>query len=375
MNTTVRVLSIIAWISVMLKFAMIPGGGVLLVLSLSFLAVFYIIFGFAYFNKLEFKEMVNPDTYDTIPQARIFAGVGLGISFGITCTGILYKLQFWTGGDVHLRTGLILLTGFLVFNLYKYLKTKSKYNRGILIRVVLIAAVGFIVLSVSSLSIVKTQFRNHPQYIQAYELYEKDPIDPILIEKLDLEYHRATMTPEDFENYLKYLELEAEKKTAFSFLDYPISKGRVGNIKLGTAISSYDQQLNSLKKRETEAYQFGYDGGGVAQVYFYKDEAVFVLIPALETDSIIAIIVMNENFQTISRVRAGMKAQEVSSLYPRAKIQLNELMDWEEMYDLENDFTLVFKTTNNDRIGVYAEDEQETSPVNLAPKLEWITIR
>ena len=231
------------------------------------------------------------------------------------------------------------------------------------------------IFSISSLSLVKTQFRNHPQYIQAYELHEEDPTDPILIENLDLEYHRATLTKEDFENYLKYLELEAAKKTAFSFLDYPISKGRAGNIKVGTSIRDYEKQLKSLKKRETDAYQFGYDGGGVAQVYFYKDEPVFALIPALETDSILAIIVMNENFQTVSSVRVGMKVQEVSSLYPNVKVQINELMEWEEIYDQKNDFQLVFKTTDEDRIGVYAEYKEGSAPINLTPKLEWIMIR
>lgn len=375
MNTTVRLLSVVAWIAVIFEFFLIPGGGVLLVLSMSFLAIYYILFGFAYFNRLDFKQMVNPNTYDTIPQTRIFAGLGLGIAFGIVCTGILFKFQFWPGGDVHLRTGLILLTMFLIFNVYKYFKTKSKYNREISIRVFLFTALGFAIFSISSLTLVKTQFRNHPQYIQVYESYEEDPTDPMLIENLDLEYHRATLTKEDFENYLKYLELEAEKKTAFSFLDYPISKGRVGNIKVGTAINSYEKQLKSLKKRETDAYQFGYDGGGVAQVYFYKDEAVFALIPKIETDSIIAVIIMNENFQTVSRVRVGMKVQEVTSLYPNTKVQLNELMGWEEVYDHNNDFILVFKTSDENRIGVYAKYREGSTPINLTPKLEWITIR
>jgi hypothetical protein len=375
MKIFVRILCIIASIALTLKFTMIPGGGVLLVLSMSTLAMFFIFFGFAYFNKLGFKQMLNSDFYLEIPQARIFAGIGLGITYGIVITGMLYKFQNWPLGDVHLRTGLVLLIAFFIFHIVKSFKTKSEYNRAYSKQIFLLGLLGIAVFSTSSLTLVKLQYRNHPGYVRAFELYENDPTSENLSENLDIEYHRATLDPEDFKGYLNWLKREEEKKTAFSFLDYPISRGRVGNIKVGTQITSYYRQLKSLKKSETTSYQFGFDGGGIASVYSFKNEPVFALIPALETDSIIAIIVMNENFQSISRVRVGMKAQEVSSLYPLAKIQVNEMMNWEEMYDKENNFSLIFKTKNEYRVGVYTDIEKATSPVNLTPKLDWITVR
>ena len=92
--------------------------------------------------------------------------------------------------------------------LYDVRKIKIPINfyTGIIKRLIIIGGFGLIMILLSDLTIIKFQFRNHPDYIKAYELYMTNPQDESLIKNLDLEYHRATMSKEDFEMYLKYIE-------------------------------------------------------------------------------------------------------------------------------------------------------------------------
>jgi hypothetical protein len=159
-----------------------------------------------------------------------------------------------------------------------------------------------------------------------------------------------------------------------NYKNFIVTKGKIGEIKLGMKISSIQNTLSKFSMKELEAYDFGFDGGGKAMMYVYNEEPIFALVPAYETDSIIAIIGLHKNLIFDSEVHVGMTVKEILKYYPNSKVELNLMTGWEEIYDEKNDFVLVFKTDENNQIGKYEVIDESSKPINLKPTLTWITI-
>lgn len=206
MNKLEKIAAVVVLVALVLKLTLIPGGGILMVLSLSVLGFIYYPMGFALFNQIGFRQILKKDSYKGLSALRIMGAIGVGAALSVVCVGILFKLQHWTGSGFNLMVGLIVSSILLVVALIKYLATKAEFYRRIITRLVIIGGFGLMLILVPNLTIIKIQFRNHPGYIKAYELYLENPRDEALMKNLDIEYHRATMSKEEFEMYLKATE-------------------------------------------------------------------------------------------------------------------------------------------------------------------------
>lgn len=199
-----KILGILIILALILKLVLIPGANILTVISLSILACIYYPLGFAFFNGIRLREVFKKDSYKGISAMRIIGTIGLGMGLAVICIGILFKLQHWPGGDTNLIAGLATTLIILIIALIKYLKSKSDYYKPIFTRIAIVGGFGLILTIIPDLTITKIQFRNHPVYINAYEDYLENPQNEILRKKKEVEYHRATMSDEEFKKYMDY---------------------------------------------------------------------------------------------------------------------------------------------------------------------------
>ncbi|HRZ42067.1 MAG TPA: hypothetical protein P5228_05120 [Bacteroidales bacterium] len=205
-----KILGLVIIIALLLKLVLIPGGSILTVISLTILACIYYPLGFAFFNGIRLRAIFKKDSYKGVSALRIIGAIGLGMGLAAICIGILFKLQHWPGGDTNLIAGLVTTLIILIIALIKYLKSKSDYYKLIFSRIAIIGGFGLILAILPESTITKIQFRNHPDYIKAYEDYLKNPQNEELRKKEDVEYHRATMSDEEFDMYMKYLQNQAD---------------------------------------------------------------------------------------------------------------------------------------------------------------------
>jgi len=203
-----KISAIVVLISLIMKLLLIPGGNTLFTLSLSLIACIYYPLGFAFFNQIRLRQAFEKKTYKDISVKRIVGGVGTGIALAITIVGILFKFQLWYGASTNLRIGLFLALIILVISLVKFIKSKDEYYLRIIKRAVLIGVFGLIIALIPSLTLAKIQFRKHPKYIKAYEMFLSNPESSELRTNLDLEYNRMKMSQENFEKYLQKKEME-----------------------------------------------------------------------------------------------------------------------------------------------------------------------
>ncbi len=188
------ILAFLAILGVTMMLLLIPGGSVLLSISLSILACIYNPLGIFYFNKIPIRRMFKKEYYEGISVLRLVGAAAGGIVLSILSVGMLFKLLQLPGSGVMLTVGLIpgsIL--FLVVLIKFFINTSATFYRNMLVRSLLIVGLSGIIYVTPGLTMVKIFFRNHPDYIEAYERAMNNPDDKEL-------YRRAEEIREKIKN-------------------------------------------------------------------------------------------------------------------------------------------------------------------------------
>jgi len=170
-----------------MKFLHIPGSGILTVLSLASISVFYMYLGTAVFNNVQFKALFKKESYKGISTKRIIGGIGTGLALSVATIGILFKLQSWPGASNQLKVGLFGLTIILGISLFKFIKSYDTFYSNILKRVVSFGAICFILFVIPNKTWLDWKYPNNPEYVNAIINAQANPNDPALWEKVDIE--------------------------------------------------------------------------------------------------------------------------------------------------------------------------------------------
>lgn len=180
---------------------------------------------------------------------------------------------------------------------------------------------------------------------------------------------------ETSDNRIQKIEFKKKETKPFNFKKFEISKGQIGEIKVGMNIHDAEKTLNELTKKEVEAHDFGFDGGGKAYIYSLKNEPILGLVPKRDSEEIVVIIALSKNLKTNNGLNPKSKVSEIQEKYPTIDINQDLMMSWEFMFDKKNNWDFVFMTDENNRIGEYTELEVPTKPKRKETKMNWITIK
>jgi hypothetical protein len=197
------ILGAIALMGLIMKFFLIPGGSALFVPALMLLATVYYLLGFALFNNIRFRGIFKKESYKGISAMHIIGAICTGFVLSVICVGILFKVQHYPGYVTYLIVGLIAVGIILIMSLLRFFKNRSPYYKQIFLRIAIWGILGLSLLVISESAMVRIQFRNHPDYIKAFEAYKANPQDEELKNKMDVEYLRATMSEEQFNYVMK----------------------------------------------------------------------------------------------------------------------------------------------------------------------------
>ena len=170
-------------------------------------------------------------------------------------------------------------------------------------------------------------------------------------------------------------EEKPQQPQPFDFSKFPIGKLEVGPIKLGQKLPEIEKYFTGLQKENMDAWTFGFDGPSEndAVMYSLNSEPLIAFIPSLGTDSIIAIIALHKNFKTQSGISPSMSVRDILKVFPNAKSHYNAMMDYEQIDDTDNFQQFIFGS-NEDPIANYPEIDSKSTPTNLNPKIDWITV-
>lgn len=190
-------------LAIILKLQIVPGANTFTYVSLIVLAILYFPFGIAQLHGVPFKEALKRSSYKNIPlQQRLIALIA---GFGLSCAviGSMLKLQLIDDGNIVIMNGLGILLPVLVIGEIGWRRTKSVFFKRVIVRSSLIFAFGALFTIAPTSTINGIIFRNHPEYVKAYEMAKAEPGNTELEKKKELEYNRAVMKKEDFDKYLQ----------------------------------------------------------------------------------------------------------------------------------------------------------------------------
>jgi hypothetical protein len=170
-------------------------------------------------------------------------------------------------------------------------------------------------------------------------------------------------------------KLKDNSALTFNFNAFGIHKESLGPITIGMTMANAEKEVSQLTKKECEAYDLGYDGGGKAYIYSWKNQPVLAFVPKRDSEEIIAIIALHKNLKTRNGLHPNSTVKEIQQKYPDITINQNLMMEWEYMFDEENNWDFVFMTNENNTIGIYKELEVPTKPVKTETAMNWITIK
>jgi uncharacterized protein (TIGR02145 family) len=233
-----KILGIVLIFALILKFNLITGHGILTVFSLTILSLIYFPFGFAFFSQIKLKRIFRKDSYQGLSALKIIGAFSAGIALSAVCMGILFRLQHYIGGELYLIIGLVSTFIVLIIALIKFVKNKTAFYTRIFKRIAIIGGFGLILAIIPDLTIIKIAFRNHPDYIKAYENYMNNPQDKELCKKMELENARALMSEEDFKHYEMEMKFKDIKQDSIPKTDSTATSKEV--YITGTCIDSRD---------------------------------------------------------------------------------------------------------------------------------------
>jgi hypothetical protein len=195
-------------LAIVLKLQTVPGANEFTYISLIVLAILYFPFGIAQLHGIPFKDALKRSSYANIPlQQRL---VALIAGFGLSCAviGSMLKLQLIEDGNVVIMNGLGILLAVLVLGELGYRRSKSAFYRRVISRGAFIFAIGAIFTMTPTSTINGIVFRNHPEYVKAYELAKAQPDNPELERQKEIEYHRVVLPADEFDQYLRKIQAD-----------------------------------------------------------------------------------------------------------------------------------------------------------------------
>lgn len=199
-----KILGFIAIAAFILKLIRVPGASMLLLLSISALSLIYYPLGFAFFNQVKLRHVFKKEAYKGVSALRILGAIGVGVSLSALLVGILFKVQFWSGASFELIFGIVATAIIAAIALIRHRNHKDDFYKRILSRMALIGGLALLFFFTPELTILKIQYRNHPDYVKAFEASRMHPESMELREKMDIEYSRATMSADEFEAYRQF---------------------------------------------------------------------------------------------------------------------------------------------------------------------------
>ncbi len=196
---------ICAIIGISLKLLRMPGGNIVLLVTLGTLALFYYGLSFAFFNKIELKNIFKKESYKTTNTNKIIGAIGLGWALSIVIIGFFHKLLFLAGANLILLIGLIALGIILFISIIFYFRNKAAYYKRIFKRIAIYGGIGLMAYITPSSTLVDIYYRNDPAYAEIYKKVLASPDDVELQKQLEL-MRMGLWNPEQDENQIDELD-------------------------------------------------------------------------------------------------------------------------------------------------------------------------
>ena len=169
MRRTEQIFVAMVLIGLIMKLVLIPNVTIVVIVALTILAIIYYPFGLFLFNSIRLKKIFKRTSYQGISVLKGIGSFGAGLILSILATGALFKLLYLPGSNVMLGVGLSGSLILLITTAIKYISTKSKFYKNLIVRTLGWTLFSVILFFTSGITLVKVFHRNDPQFIEDFQ--------------------------------------------------------------------------------------------------------------------------------------------------------------------------------------------------------------
>jgi uncharacterized membrane protein len=145
MKKTELILGIFGLAGIILSLWNIPFSGVLTILSLMFLSMFYYLLSFALLNDIRLGGIFRKESYSEISTLNIVLAVLVGFVLSNLTIGIMFKTRSYPGADLMITIGLILAALIALSSIILYMKIRSGFPKKVLFRSLILGCAALLV--------------------------------------------------------------------------------------------------------------------------------------------------------------------------------------------------------------------------------------
>ncbi len=151
----------------------LPLGNFFLNVSTFIIIALYFLFGFAYFNGINFKSIFKFEYLEynsQISKRRLKFAAYSGIGLTILTIGIFFKLRHYSGASLVLIFGFIIEVVLFIVLYFKRKKINDLFFKTIIKRFAILSILGIVFMTSNlELASLKYNFPNNPELIRSYE--------------------------------------------------------------------------------------------------------------------------------------------------------------------------------------------------------------
>ncbi len=154
----------------------IVGGAFFTTIFFILLAQYYMVFSFALFQNIRLRDIFKSASYKHTNAISNIGSIVAGYGISLVVLAILFKIQFWRGGDVMMNVGLMTLFVAFILNIAFILaKRKGQHFKKIMIRIVVYGLLGLTFLNLPHYYFFDIKYREYPEYIKAAKNHFGNP--------------------------------------------------------------------------------------------------------------------------------------------------------------------------------------------------------
>jgi len=179
------ILVLFAATSIAIHFQNILETDALLIVSLSALALYYYLFGFLLFNKIELKNVFRKMAYKGLTLKCILGSVILGITISGILTGMLTKLRMLSDGNAQFVGSLVLMASVMLTATYYYLQRRYDFLQRAWKRAFVYGGIGILTYLTPFSTLIDVYYHSYPEYAELKKEVMKYPSNRALRDKLE----------------------------------------------------------------------------------------------------------------------------------------------------------------------------------------------
>jgi len=126
----------------------------------------------------------------------------------------------------------------------------------------------------------------------------------------------------------------------------------------GMLITDFKKAYKNASFKQSPLYVYGFDSDELGYEVWIDNEIHFFLV--VREALVVGVVVLSPKY-SMNGINTTTTVSTIFEKYPKAKMYVDLMTNWEYVYLKEAGITLIFKTEENNRIGIYDADPEDAA--------------